>query len=225
MLDWDGNIAVNSRQALIYEIWLRRLSSKLSAKILPYPRTNPRAVLASLKTIPQLNELLTLSLQEALTELDRRLGPDESRWQWGALHKVFFRHPLNVTANPQGQSEAPPAGPPLGLDAATLHREQLLDSFDVKPVSRPGDGNTVNATAFGPNYAGAYGASFREVLDVSDWDRSVMTNTPGESGNPGDKHYADLVGPWSRGEYHPLPFSRKAVEGATEQRILLVPAR
>jgi len=222
MLDWDGNIALNSRQALIYEIWIRQLSSKLSAKVLPFPRTNPRAVLAGLKNIPQLNELLSLSLKEALADIDRRLGPDESRWQWGSLHKVFFRHPLNLTANPQGPSGGPP---PLGLDAETLHREQLLDSFDLKPVSRPGDGNTVNATAFGPNYSEAFGASFREILDVSDWDRSVVTNTPGESGNPGDKHYADLVSPWSRGEYHPLPFSRKAVEEATEQRILLVPAR
>jgi penicillin amidase len=83
----------------------------------------------------------------------------------------------------------------------------------------------VNATAGGGNYAAAYGASYREIIDVNDWDRSVMTNVPGESGVPGDKHYDDLVGPWSKGEYHPMPFSRKAVEAATEERILLVPAK
>jgi penicillin amidase len=123
------------------------------------------------------------------------------------------------------QQPGPPTSSPLGLEAESAKREQLLDSFDLKPVSRPGDGNTVNATSFGPNFTEAYGATFREILDVSDWDRSVMTNAPGESGNPNDKHYSDLLEPWAKGEYHPLPFSRKAVEEATEQRILLVPAR
>ncbi len=221
MIEWDGNLAQDSKQAAIYEIWLSRLSSKLSAKVLPSPRTNPRTVIASLKTIPQLNELLSLSLNEALADLERRLGPDESRWKWGSLHRVYFRHPLNLTANPASG----PGGPPLGLDSETLRREQLLDSFDLKPISRPGDGNTVNATAFGPNYSESYGASFREIIDLSDWDRSVMTNTPGESGIPGNKHYEDLAGPWSRGEYHPLPYSRKAVEEATEERIILVPVK
>jgi penicillin amidase len=222
MLDWDGDLAVDSKRALIYELWLSRLNSKLSAKILPYPRTNPRAVIASLKTVPQLGDLLSKSLNEALADIERRLGPDEARWEWGNLHRAIFRHPLNLTANP---------GPPnagstqLGLEAESAKREQLLDTFDLKPVPRPGDGNTVNATSFGPNYSEAYGASFREVLDVSDWDRSSMTNAPGESGNPGDKHYADLVQPWADGQYHPMPFSRKAVEEAAEQRILLMPAK
>ena len=65
----------------------------------------------------------------------------------------------------------------------------------------------------------------REIIDVNDWDRSVMTNVPGESGVPGDKHYDDLLAAWAKGEYHPMPFSRKAVEAATEERILLVPAK
>ncbi|MCU1292067.1 MAG: Penicillin amidase [Bryobacterales bacterium] len=222
MLDWDANLTLTSKQALIYELWLSRLNSKLSAKVLPYPRTNPRAVIASLKSVPQLGDLLSKSLDEALADIERRFGPDESRWQWGNLHKAFFRHPLNLTANPQ---PGPAGSTPLGQEAESAKREQLLDSFDLKPVGRPGDGNTVNATSFGPNYSEAYGASFREILDVSDWDRSMMTNTPGESGNPGDKHYEDLLEPWANGEYHPLPYSRKAVEEATEQRILLVPAK
>ena len=222
MLDWDGNLALTSKPALIYELWLARLNGKLSVKVLPSPRNTPRAVLASLKSVPQLNELLTVSLNEGLADIEHLLGPDESKWQWGALHKAYFRHPLNLSGSPQ-----PPGvtSTPLGLDSGTLKREQMLDSFDLKPVPRPGDGNTVNATSFGPNYSEAYGASYREVLDVSDWDHSVVTNTPGESGNPGDKHYSDLEEPWSRGEYHALPYSRKAVEAAAEGRILLVPSK
>jgi penicillin amidase len=217
---WDGNLALDSQQALIYEAWLARLSGKLTAKVLPVPRTNPRSVLASLRTVPQLDALLDKSLAEALADIEHRLGPDQSRWTWGTLHRAYFRHPLNlVTA--QGEGSAPA---PFGLDGAAAHREHALDNFDLRPVPRPGDANTINATG-GPNYSETYGASYRQIIDVGNWDRSVMTNVPGESGVPGSKHYSDLVEPWAQGEYHSMPFSRQAVEAATEERVMLVPAK
>jgi penicillin amidase len=111
---------------------------------------------------------------------------------WGALHQLTLTHPLGKT------------------------------EFQLGPVPRPGDANTVNATS-GANFRQTNGASWREVLDVGAWDRSVMTNVPGESGNPGSSHYSDLLADWAAGRYHPLPFSRKAVEAANEERIELVP--
>lgn len=96
-------------------------------------------------------------------------------------------------------------------------------SFDLPARSRPGDAYTVNATG-GPNYSQTHGASYREIIDVSDWDRSVMTNVPGESGVPGDPHYGDLLDDWAKGKYHQMPFSRNAVAAAAEVRIVLSPA-
>ena len=52
---------------------------------------------------------------------------------------------------------------------------------------------------------------------------AVMTNVPGESGNPGSKHYGDLLGDWAADRYHPMVYSRKAVEAAMEERIVLRP--
>ena len=52
-----------------------------------------------------------------------------------------------------------------------------------------------------------------------------MTNVPGESGDPESKHYRDLLDDWSAGRYHPLPFTRKAVEAALGERILLEPVK
>jgi penicillin amidase len=88
--------------------------------------------------------------------------------------------------------------------------------------ARPGDGNTVNATS-GPAFQQTSGASYRQIIDLNDWDKSVMTNTPGESGNPESPHYADLAIPWAEGRYHPMPFSRKAVEAVTTHRLTLLP--
>jgi penicillin amidase len=220
-LHWDADLRTDSELACIFEVWSGRLSSKLTAKILPVPRINPRAVLASLKTAPEASALLSQSLREATSELERRLGPDRSRWKWGNLHHAYFRHPLDLALQPD--INVAPAT--FGLDSAAAHREHTPDIFDIPSVARPGDAATVNATGGGPNYSEAYGASYRQILDLNDWDRSVMTNVPGESGVPGSQHYADLVLPWSKGEYHAMPFSRPAVEAATEEKITLVPAK
>lgn len=88
--------------------------------------------------------------------------------------------------------------------------------------ARPGDANTVNATG-GSGFLQTAGASYRQIIDLSDWDRSVMTNTPGESGDPRSPHYADLAADWAAGKYHPMPFTRRAVEAATTERTRLIP--
>ena len=132
------------------------------------------------------------SFAEVLAEIERRVGKDPSGWQWGKLHQLTLVHPLS---RPEWQ---------LG------------------PVPRPGDANSVNATS-GANFRQTNGASWREILDVGDWDRSVMTNVPGESGDPTSPHYSDLLADWAAGKYHPMPFSRKAVESATEERVILLP--
>ncbi|MBK5293121.1 MAG: penicillin acylase family protein [Acidobacteriia bacterium] len=100
---------------------------------------------------------------------------------------------------------------PLGV--ASMHRG---------PIARPGDSNTVNATS-STNFKQTSGASYRQILDLSDWDKSVMTNAPGESGDPNSPHYSDLLEDWASGNYHPMPYSRKAVEAATVERIHLTP--
>lgn len=67
------------------------------------------------------------------------------------------------------------------------------------------------------------GASFRMVVDVGRWDASVFVNVPGQSGDPRSPHYRDLADIWTRQDYVPMPYSREAVEAATETIILLTP--
>jgi penicillin amidase len=50
-----------------------------------------------------------------------------------------------------------------------------------------------------------------------------MTNTPGESGDPDSPHYSDLLTDWANGVYHPLLFTRAAVEANLSERIALAP--
>jgi penicillin amidase len=168
LLAWNAELRADSRAALIYEVWNARLGTASS------------------------DAALQKSLDAALAEIERRLGPDQKQWHWGKFHQLALTHPL-------GRPE-----------------------FSLAPVARPGDGNTVNATS-GTNFRQTNGASWRQILDVGNWDRSVMTNVPGESGDPSSRHYSDLLQDWAAGKYHPMPFSRKAVEAAMEERIILLP--
>jgi len=52
---------------------------------------------------------------------------------------------------------------------------------------------------------------------------SLAVNAPGQSEFPSSAHFADLVKPWSEGEYVPLAFSDQAVQEHAESTLLLTP--
>ena len=52
---------------------------------------------------------------------------------------------------------------------------------------------------------------------------SVAINVPGQSGQPGSKHYDDLLPLWSAGRYFPLRYSRSAVDAVTADVLTLEP--
>lgn len=111
-----------------------------------------------------------------------------------------------------------------GRAARLMFRHPLnRPEFNRGPLPRSGDSWTVNA-ASGNGMRQGSGASYRQIIDFADFDRSVTTNAPGESGDPASPHYSDLIEDWLAGRYHPMLFSRKAVQAATVERFNLVPA-
>jgi penicillin amidase len=91
----------------------------------------------------------------------------------------------------------------------------FVPNFDLTTVERPGGAGTVAAD----------GASYREILDVADWDRSLATNVPGQSGQPGSPYYGNLLPLWAENKYFPLAFSRKAIGEHAAHTLVLRPAR
>ena len=77
----------------------------------------------------------------------------------------------------------------------------------------------------GGNFKQSNGASYREILDLADWDRSVAINVPGQSGQPTSPHYSDLLPLWKDGYYFPLLYSRQKVEEFSAEKLMLVPSR
>ena len=98
-----------------------------------------------------------------------------------------------------------------------VHASQLphmiSSDFDLPTVERPGGFGTVNAT----------GANFRRIIDLADLNRSVATNSPGQSAQPGSPYYGNLVENLGNGEYFPLLYTRGAVEEKAAHRLTLQP--
>ena len=121
-----------------------------------------------------------------------------------------------------------PTGDTAALQWGTVHRARfrhpLSAQYDLPPASRSGDANTVNATG-GAGFAQTAGASYREVIDLADFDRSIVTNVPGQSADPRSPHYADLLALWADDKYFPLVYSRARVEAETERVTWLMPRR
>ena len=67
------------------------------------------------------------------------------------------------------------------------------------------------------------GPSYRLAVDMSDLDAARIVITTGQSGNPLDRHYADLISKWASGVTVPLPFSRTAIDGSTVATLTLEP--
>jgi penicillin amidase len=89
----------------------------------------------------------------------------------------------------------------------------FVPEFNIASVERAGGAGTVAAD----------GASYREILDVSNWDRSLVINTPGQSGQPGSPYYSNLAGEWGNEKYFTLAFSRAAVDKAAIHTLTLSP--
>ena len=215
LLHWNFALDKDSATAGIYEMWQRRLQANVRDLMVPPEARAFIGVPSMTKTIAWLqapdgrfgsdpiagrNALLVKSLDEAVTELTKRLGPDIDKWKLGAYHHALIHHPISAALKPD-----------------------LRAKFDVGGLPRGGDSYTVTATGGGDNQMS--GGSFKIIADTEDWDRSVGLNNPGQSGDVNDPHYRDLYELWVRGKYFPIFYSRGKVESVSEKRLELKPAR
>jgi penicillin G amidase len=136
--------------------------------------------------------------KDAVADVTARLGPDRSRWSWGALNELAVGHPL-------GQAVAP-----------------LRRLLDPPRVPAGGFSTTPNVLAISPS-GGAEGPSMRFVADLADPDNTRLVNFMGQSGHPASPHYDDQFGPWLRVESPRLPFTAAAVTRETQHLLRLVP--
>lgn len=214
---WNRVMSADSPAAALFAFWWASLQAPVRQTLVPeavrdlitalHPHVMMDALLApdarfGAEPAAARDALVLTALRSALAALHVARGADPRSWAWGTIHALDLRHPL-ATQLP------------------------ALPSPNVSGPVSGGDGATVNArwwlSIARPNVSG--GALFRAVLDVGSWDASRAINAPGQSGIPGDPHYADLAAKWSAGETLPLAYGTAAIEAVAETRLRLVPTQ
>ncbi len=199
---WDRIIRPDRPEAALFVTWLKYLDQRIYADELgalfpEYRRLNPGFVREVLTKYPQwcdqtatqeletCNDLIRLSLNDALDELTARQGQSMDAWQIETTHRTRFTHPalshlpfigFLFEANQDPDDEIEP-GIPGGLSVAN-------------PVNPRLD---------------LYGTGVRSLLDLSDPDRSVFMIASGQSAQLLSPHYADLLPQWRAFEWLRLP--------------------
>lgn len=213
---WDGVLTIDSKAGPIYAVWLQEL---LKEFFRPHTPESVLKQVAGTSNLPLLfaqldqptsewfgahpkssrDQLMLKSLGLALDRLEKLLPADPDQRTWGQFHSITIRHPLGNWS------------------------PEHAAAFNMPTQPRPGDGLTPNAASYGASFEQTNGASYREVIDLADWDRARVTSVPGQSGQPGSPHYADLLTYWQNGKYFPLLYSREKIDAATAHKLTLQP--
>jgi penicillin amidase len=225
--EWDGIESVDSRAALVFQVWQRRhLRPWLVDTCLARLGASPEQAAAARHRLLRADTLFSdlrpdqrmidtfdladeadrtllgsgvgATLVAALAEVAELVEGAPADWTWGALHRTVLRHPVLSTA----------------VDVPTEWGE-------LAAVPRAGSGDTVGLTGYDATFNAVMGSSFRIAVDVGEWDNTLVVNSPGQSGDPRSPHYADLLAAWGADETFPLVYSRAAVEAAAVRRTVL----
>jgi penicillin amidase len=140
--------------------------------------------------------VLGAALARSVDALEREQGSNQKAWRWDAANVVRFAHtPMDAVAwlRPIFSRELRRAGHGFTVDPSTRIRNQVLI------------------------------ASYRQVIDVGDWDNSRFIIPMGQSGHPISAHYDDMLTLWHEGRYVPMVFSETAVRAAARNSLTLRP--
>jgi penicillin amidase len=211
---WDFVVDVESSAAVVY---METTTLLLQATVLRYygqvednapaPEVDRRNVLvrvlrhddrSMLFEQPSWDAAIEAALSAAARSLRERLGPVPSRWRWGDVHRMTWRH--NLGRDPE-----------------------LAAIFNLPDTPVGGDGATIWATQARYGRASDHGVSYRQIFDMADLSAGRIVIPPGNSGRPGSPHYGDNVSRWLNLEYHPLAIDSAAIEASAEGDLRLRP--
>ena len=142
------------------------------------------------------------AFEGAIQSLKNKLGNDMNAWNYGQekYKHIYFEHPL-----------------------ANLVSPALKAKLNIGPLPRGGNGQTPGSTGGADNQVS--GASFRILMDTRDWDKTLIINTPGQSGDINSPFYCNLFSTWANDSYFPSYYSRALIEKTTVEKWVIKPEK
>ena len=156
------------------------------------------------------DDVIRKSLDDALTELETKLGNDPAMWQWGRIHYVVFKHPFS------------------GISS-------IVDKvLDIGPYAIGGDGTTIFNTEYSftkgldeypqfkhGEFENYLGPVMRYVYDFSKPDEINLIIDTGESGNFISKYYKDMTPLWIKGKYLKIKTDINSIENPKNKLLVI----
>jgi penicillin amidase len=215
--NWDFILNANSVAAAIYVAWENEIKRSAADNFIPkevqhiIPSLQLKKVMdwmASPKKVfdsnaeQQRDAFLRTAFEQAVGQLEERLGPDMDQWQYGQPKNkhTYMEHALSKAV-----------------------KNNIRDSLDLGPLPRGGNAYTPGST--GSNLRQSSGASFRLIVNTGDWDATVATNGPGQSGNPDSPFYDNLFEPWAKDSYFPVYYSKEKIDSVAVEKTKLLPKK
>jgi len=214
LLNWDFQLNASSIEAAIYVSWENEIkkeayNSFMPEKIKPYVTSlqlkpiidwieNPKT--SFFESVKMRDAFLKETFLASIVNLKEKLGSNPKKWNYG---QAKFKHSLMEHA--------------LG----SIGNEAAGSKLNLGPLPRGGNAYTPGST--GGNDRQSSGASFRMIVNTGDWDATVGTNAPGQSGNPESPFYNNLFKDWAEDRYFPVLYTKEKIESVTYKRTLLIP--
>ncbi|WP_435625693.1 penicillin acylase family protein [Flagellimonas sp.] len=215
LVNWNYKLEANSIPAAIYVAWENQIKKMANEKFIPQEGKGIVPGIQLAKIIqwiqapdtrfgesPMLsrNQFLSEAFQNGVADLEKKLGPDMDFWHYGQekYKHTYMQHALSGAVN-----------------------DSLRAKLDLGPLPRGGNAYTPGST--GSNLRQSSGATFRIIVNTGDWDATLGSNGPGQSGNPDSPFYDNLFKPWANDEYFPVYYSREKIDSVAVTVTQLIP--
>jgi penicillin G amidase len=222
---WDGTMDAQRPEPLVFNAWMRETSREIFADelgdalmkdywelrnvfqpmihVLKNDDGEDRWCAEAGKPAQTCADVLSRSLEAALSDLEKRYGKDMKHWRWGDAHVARSEH------RPFGKVD------------------MLARFFDIR-VPSPGDTYTVNVGRYNLRdekepFANRHAPSMRALYDLSNLENSLFIHSTGQSGNVLSPLYRNMTERWAEVRYLPMKTQRAAVEANKLGTLTLTP--
>ncbi|RKH17377.1 penicillin acylase family protein [Corallococcus praedator] len=151
------------------------------------------------------DDILRAALADATAWLGKTFGPKPEGWAWGKVHTLTYTH------QPLGGPMIP--GP-------------IRRAFNTRTVPARGDNYSVDGASFlwSHPFNVVHGTALRMIVDLEDFSRSMSIHAPGQTEHLFHPHRDDLLDLSREVKFHPMLYTRDAVEQHREATLTLTPA-
>ena len=207
LIKWDNKLNKNSVEATIYVNWERNIINEFNKEYVPDKvkgliRVQLFKIMNKLYNMDEKlrNNFLKKTFISSINDLKSKFGDKTDDWVYGqdGYKHIKVKHPLEEIVN-----------------------DSIYKILSFQKYPRGGNGYTVGAT--GSNLSQSHGATFKVIIDTKDWDNSLASNSPGQSGDPSSLFYRNLYKDWAEDKYFNLLYSKEKIESNLHSRETFYP--